>query len=748
MSGHHRATESKLSYALKYAAIGWHVFPAHWITQAGECSCGKDCGGNAGKHPFGRLAINGQASATIDTEVITRWWGNYPDCNIGVFLEPSGLVAVDIDPRNGGHETIETLEDKHGIIFSDVMQFTGGGGEHRVFTLPNSNLSLPGQLGAGVDLKANGYIIVEPSNHKSGGKYEWEGSSAPYEGNAPSPLPDFIRDLAVTRQSTELSSNGFVSQFVTGQQIDDLRAALLFIDADDRNTWIRVGNALKTIGAAGWNLFLEYSQRSAKFNLADQRRVWVSFRPKSISYETIFHMAQSAGWINKHPGLGDIVPTLISPEFFLKNKPAESASKAQKLPGILGVIEDYYNATSPIPQPKFAQQAALGIVSTLLARRFKTVFDDYSSLYFCNIAPTACGKEHIKTVSEIILKAVGSINLMAGDGYTSAGAVISTLTDKPVHLSVIDELGLYLEACNSKTNHIGKSANTALMEVIGRVKGEIRSKNYSVQGKAKKSTPIAESILHPAITIQAMTTPSTFYANLSIDMIKDGFFGRFITVHSKMPRVVPKKVRPIAVPDEIIAWADAINARINDPANCFHGNPATIGEQCIIDVAADAEQRLTEFSTEMVELMNNLEKEHLEGLAGRMGEFCWRLALIIAIAIDPFATIVSIISANIAVDYLRLIVYDVVADVRDNLSGSDYQKAKIEILAAIRLTTDGVTQRDLHRKAPYSKYKDKELTEIMQSLITADLIGLVNTREGKAGKARMAFIALDNTELA
>jgi hypothetical protein len=590
--------------------------------------------------------------------------------------------------------------------------------------------NLPGKLGPGIDLKLNGYIMVEPSNHTSGGVYEFEGSSDPLDGVAPSPLPDFIRDLSFNREQGDKFA--FTSRYVTDEQILDLRSALTVIDADDRDTWIRVGNALKTIGAAGWNLFLEYSEKSEKFNYHDQRRVWASFKPHSINFETVFHIAQESGWVNMPTKVESIIDlSLFQP------KPAQ-ATELNRLPGILGEIEDYYNATAYIPQPQFAQQTALAIVSTMLGRRFKTEYDDYSSLYFACIAPSACGKEHVKTVAGDVFSACEK-DFLAGDGYTSAGGVISALKERPCHLSIIDELGLYLEASNNKNNHIGRTANTLLMECIGRVKREIRSKNYSTVNSSKDASDI---VLRPAISLVGLTTPSTFYGNLSMDMIKDGFFGRFLSVQSKMPRVAPRKVKPVSIPQSVIDWSASLDSRINDPANVF-SNYGVIGEQCVIAVDDEAIEMLEAFSAEMVDLMNAIEHEGIDALAGRAGEFAARVALIVAMSCDAYAGRLKSDHAEIAIKYVRSITLATIDDVRDNLIGSVYEKAKKEILDAIRSTSSGITERDMHRLSPFSKYKDKELAEVLQALVKAESIALVNTREGKPGKPRMAFIALE-----
>lgn len=731
--------KTKKDYALAYAAIGWRVFPCWWVIKKSDdsiiCACGKQDCKSPGKHPH-PSAGKGQLAATIDTNTINKWWNANPNANIAVYLAPSNMVAVDIDPRNGGIESIEILEDQHGPIFSDVLQYTGGGGEHRVFTVPD-NMLLPGKLANGVDLKQNGYIMVEPSSHISGKTYEWEGSSNPLEGETPSPLPDWMRDISTIKQAND-NKQPFISRFITEHQITELRSALTVLDCDDRETWQRYGHALKTIGAAGFQLWDEWSQQSNKYDYPDQLKTWRSFRPHSINIETIFKDAYAQGWNAANVPLSKT--PIIDVSIYTRPESTEQASTRVAFPGILSDIEDYYNRTAKIPQPDFAQQTALGIVSVLLGRRYKTVFDDFTSLYFLNIAGSACGKEHIKKVTETILDACDMSSLIGGDSYTSGAGVLSALKEKPVHISVIDEFGLNLEASNNKNNFIGRSANTSIMECSGRLNGVLRSKNYSTHGTNTESSFF---IKNPALTLHGLTTPTRFYENLTIGMVQDGFFGRFITHHSKMPRVPPRKVRPLSVPDSIIEWVNTINMRVNDLGNTFLTNPKLIGEQCSIDVSADAEAVLYAFACEMVRLMNELESEGLDSMVGRSGEFAGRIALTAAMSRDPMTEFVTELDAVNATDYMRDKVSLCVDDVRSNLIGSEYQNNKNEILAAIRASENGFTERDMYRQSPFNKFKGRDLMEILQGLIKAELIALVNTREGKPGKPRNAFVALE-----
>lgn len=273
-----------LAYAQAYARMGWHVLPIE----------------PGAKAPIGRLVPRGMLDASTDPEVIGRWWRAAPKAGIGIALAPSGLVALDIDPRNGGVETWDALQADHGSLRSEVMAFTGGGGEHHVFVTPAAaQLNLPGTLGPGVDVKANGYIVVEPSVHPSGRRYEWEASSSPLEGVAPSPLPDWLRSLRVELRRHEPAA-GEVP--VDPGKARDAREALYMLDADSREDWLHAGMALHSTGWGhpAYSMWCAWSQQSNKFDAADQRKTWESFRAREdgVTLAWVFSAAQAKGWVN------------------------------------------------------------------------------------------------------------------------------------------------------------------------------------------------------------------------------------------------------------------------------------------------------------------------------------------------------------------------------------------------------------------------------------------------------------------
>jgi putative DNA primase/helicase len=74
--------------------------------------------------------------------------------------------------------------------------------------------------------------------------------------------------------------------------------ALAFIkDADDRETWIRVGMAIKSeLGKDGYDLWLDWSRKAANFDENAARVAWESFRQGKITIGTLFYLAKQSGW--------------------------------------------------------------------------------------------------------------------------------------------------------------------------------------------------------------------------------------------------------------------------------------------------------------------------------------------------------------------------------------------------------------------------------------------------------------------
>jgi len=88
------------------------------------------------------------------------------------------------------------------------------------------------------------------------------------------------------------------SSVVSDETMGDLRSALAFLPSDDRTLWVDFGHALKTLGERGRVLWIEWSEKSVKYDPQDADEKWKSFKPTQTGYQLVFAKAQAAGWIN------------------------------------------------------------------------------------------------------------------------------------------------------------------------------------------------------------------------------------------------------------------------------------------------------------------------------------------------------------------------------------------------------------------------------------------------------------------
>lgn len=149
-----KSTVSLLDSALYYAKeLGWCVFPV-----------------NVSKIPAIKDWPN---EATTDEQKIRAWWKENPNHNIAILTgERSGIVAMDIDPRNGGTETLYEKIFEYGALPHTITFKTGGGGVHYIFKHTGWKVKSKGVFD-GMDSKGDGgYIVVPPSLHPSGKRYE------------------------------------------------------------------------------------------------------------------------------------------------------------------------------------------------------------------------------------------------------------------------------------------------------------------------------------------------------------------------------------------------------------------------------------------------------------------------------------------------------------------------------------------------------------------------------------------------
>jgi predicted P-loop ATPase len=181
------------AYAEFYASRGWRVIPCHAPTfdttgEMAPCTCGRDCGKNIGKHPRPK---SWPKLATSDPASVKKF--NWKNSNIGIATgQGSNLLVLDVDPKNGGADSLLSLEEQYGPLPQTWRVATPSGGQHFYFTFP-SGLEIgnsAGRLGAGLDIRGDGgQVVAAPSFGANAAQYTILVSADP------APPPGWLLDL-------------------------------------------------------------------------------------------------------------------------------------------------------------------------------------------------------------------------------------------------------------------------------------------------------------------------------------------------------------------------------------------------------------------------------------------------------------------------------------------------------------------------------------------------------------------------
>jgi hypothetical protein len=164
-----------LRTALALAQRKLHVFPCV------ECA----------KEP---AVAGGCRAATADPLIIRQWWGERPDCNIGVATGAiSGIFALDIDDGVNGEAELRRLEAEHDHQLPPSVEVITGSGRHIYFRMPAVPVrNSAGMIAPGIDIRGDGgYCIAPPSLHPTGRRYRWSVDSA----NSFAAAPDWLLKL-------------------------------------------------------------------------------------------------------------------------------------------------------------------------------------------------------------------------------------------------------------------------------------------------------------------------------------------------------------------------------------------------------------------------------------------------------------------------------------------------------------------------------------------------------------------------
>lgn len=235
-----------------------------------------------GKAPYEKNY--GRFAAVVPTESDLHRMFDSHIGNIGGVV-PEGRIAIDIDPRSGGLESIEAYIREHGTIPWTPTVLTGGEGFHYYLKLPDG-VSVPSggslaKLGyPGIEWKGPGaQVVVPPSIHPSGKPYRWEPGCGLGEVTiAPIPaslLQMILESSTKTRKATS-SRNSHADSPFDVQPTD--------VQRHFAHLWLTVGLDIREHSGSYVYICPFHDDGSPSLHLDAQRCIWYCFSPECVAF--------------------------------------------------------------------------------------------------------------------------------------------------------------------------------------------------------------------------------------------------------------------------------------------------------------------------------------------------------------------------------------------------------------------------------------------------------------------------------
>ena len=735
---------SPLEAALRYASIGWPVFPC-----------------NESKHP---LTPNGFHGASIDPAVIAQWWARNPSAHVAVACGAARLAVVDLDydpsKSKDGPSAWQVLCEDLGRDLCGLIATTPRGGRHLFYKMPDDAVVgcrvdlIPK---SGIDVRGEGGYVLLPSPASPG--REWRAGD-PFDVDTDGvgdcgPMPQWVRDLLATTSEKRAGAGGSSAGGVSGvtmpldaAAVRSIQSALVVLDSDPHDVWLAVGMALKSTSARdqAYDLWVEWSQTSPKFNQKQQRRRWNSFKEfrddgSEITLGTLFHLAREHGW---QPQMElEIAAEVRAPEPDLHQSADASTPPPpgrepfprrllDDLQGTVGEMARWMVRSSPRRQPALCLASAITSIGALLGRRVQTPTCIRTNVYAMGIAETASGKGVGIKLPTRLFVAAGVSRLIGPSEWKSDAGLRAALAeeDRRSQVCLVDEFTKFLQAVSGRMaagHQLG--IKRSLLELFGTADGTWLPAAYA-DTKLHPAEPIAE----PNLCVYGTGVPSELFASLDRGAVSDGFLNRFLVFFADEQMPQRQKIHSSDPPIELVEAVRDLERRTRRVGD-LHGVCRTVAvtgkADALLDEILDAsDARVREFRAGR--------HPALADLWVRYGEHVGKLALIRAVATDPAAEIdvadVDWADAVVGWTFRRL-----AAEAEDRISDSAVEASTLRVLRTVREAGPlGLSMADLTRRTQWLRRSERK--DALASLVEAGEVSLATEVSGGRPRTMVAVV--------
>jgi len=732
-----------LEAALRYADLGWYVFP---ITP------GK-------KTP---ITTHGVKDATTDTKRIQEWWAKWPNANIAVACgRKSGVYVIDVDVTTtrdvDGKASLEEFPKLPGTI----RQNTPRGGFHAFFKAGNPPVNKNG-FRPGIDIRGDGYyVLLAPSIRADGVQYAWMKGYSPWEIPA-AEYPDFMRPVAKSSQASPVPAIRPVAAQSPQHSNDTMRRASAYLAACEPAIQGQAGHD-KLLYAASrmvhgflltdtqaygilaseynprcmppWDLTSQSDERDFRRKVTEARKLQPQHPPGwllnnddysnnssgdkfcIVDIDVLLRKAKCRNCgleFQQDNGANRCDKCL--PECTAGNHKAELRFLCQPT-GLLGEICSWLNSTSLRSQPFLSLAASLTFLGALFGRKIRDCLGSRTNLYCMGVAPSSAGKQHALNQLRNLATATGCVELLGGDYIASDSAIEERMSRSPTTLFLWDEIGHLLAHIRSGASHNHAQVVSLLMKLYSSAGSMYLGREYAEADRQR-------TVIQPCCCIYGTSTPERFTSGISPEELQDGWLSRcLVFVSGDNPRKNRNANFDTKIPNSIMqqigAWREfSVEKESNNELSKYvtPGYCEAPPAQFIVPASRDAEEIFVSFDDETTKYG---QKHPLLACLWRKGEEnARRIALIIAAGNSCNDPVITSADANYACRLIRYLLISFGTEIAPEITSSEAERSKRKVYRVIRdAGTRGISLQRLTKATRWANQKSRH--DLLGDLIAA-----------------------------
>jgi hypothetical protein len=422
------------------------------------------------------------------------------------------------------------------------------------------------------------------------------------------------------------------------------------------------------------------------------------------------------------------------------------------LPGVLGEITEFMNATSVKPQPALNLGAALAFMAAAIGRKVQLQgWLTRPNIYVLGIAHSGAGKERPLSAIKQMAKTAGLFEKIVGvEDVASDSGIVTAVMANPSQVMLIDEVSYLISSANSRMAgpHVVNIIST-LLKLYSSSHTVFKGKHYA------DSERKVRTVDQPCLSFYGCSTPGGLFSALSQKDITGGLLSRVVLFDAgqrdEIGRMPTQMLVPQVVTDWLLAWD-----RVNPARNPMHlEGGVQLLEPITVLMTTEAMDVADAFEVEMHAAKLKARVRGLDALYVRARENALKFALIRACAVPPAKSETGPIvdeselrvdaeTMRWAVALSRATVDGMDSGARDQIADTAFEVKVRNLLSTIKRGEDkGATSREMRRSSA-GRLPKKELEDVITTLIEArDIFYVANINQGKPGKAREGYVHRD-----